>query len=266
MVVITGAGISTAAGIPDFRGPKGIWTKEKEAKQKPSRKRKQFQLNESQSPLKKQSELNDFTQAKPTICHRAITKLTSLNKINYVITQNVDGLHRRAGLPRDKHASVHGCVFTEKCETCGAEFFRDYDVGGMSFQKTGRDCTLCKGALRDTLLDWEDPLPEEDIDRAQEECEKPGTLVLCLGTSLRILPVGDLPLSATKFVVVNLQQTPKDEQAALVIRGTADYVMHELMVELGMPDWQKEKPPSIERVWKPKKESTPSSGSGGSAE
>ena len=189
------------------------------------------------------------------------------------ITQNVDGLHRRAGLSRDYHCSVHGCVFTEKCERCGAEYFRDFDVGGMSFQPTGRHCTLCNNSsengtagndhstqsyhsgpakLCDTLLDWEDPLPESDFDRAQHEVQVPGTLVLCLGTSLRIEPVGSLPLEADKYVIVNLQRTPIDDTAALIIRGPVDHVMDQVVIQwLQLPQWKEEPPPPIERIWKP---------------
>ena len=254
VVVITGAGCSTSSGIPDFRGPQGIWTKEQETKNQEkstsTRKRKR-----KPAPLQRKvpDQLEDFTLAKPTVCHRAITKLASMGEIKYVITQNVDGLHRRAGLSRDMHSSVHGCVFTEKCEKCGAEFFRDFDVGGMSFQPTGRNCTLCKGVLKDTLLDWEDSLPKDDLDRAYEECETPGTLVLCLGTSLRIQPVGDLPLLASNIVIVNLQKTPHDDRADLVIRGDVDEVMDELLKHLGMTNWRNAEEGDIERVWVPAK-------------
>lgn len=304
VVVITGAGISTQAGIPDFRGPEGVWTLEEKANKK--RKRSKNNNNDSNDgnsddsndgngqssndktgnndigndgndqssngngkvntgetsnsqsrtgdKISTKKTLDDFTQAKPTICHRAITKLVSLRKINYCITQNVDGLHRRAGLSRDHHASVHGCVFTEKCDACGAEFFRDFDVGGMSFQPTGRNCSWrrCSGVLRDTLLDWEDGLPQDDFERAGEEVEKPGTFVLCLGTSLRIMPIGGMPERATNYAIVNLQITPMDERAELIIRAPVDDVMKELMEFLKFPDWQDEPNPPIEKVWKPK--------------
>ena len=127
IVVITGAGVSTSAGIPDFRGPYGVWTKEKESKEggyKNNSGRKRGRQGET-APR----QIEDFSDAKPTLCHRAITKLVSLGKVDYCVTQNVDGLHRRSGLSRSKHAAVHGCVFTERCENkeCGAEFFRDFD-------------------------------------------------------------------------------------------------------------------------------------------
>ena len=234
-VVLTGAGVSTSAGIPDFRGPHGIWTQEKQ----PTRKR--------QEP-----EADDFAKARPTVTHRAIVKLIQLGKIHYCITQNVDGLHRRSGLSRNHHAVLHGCVFTEICEDCQTEHFRDYDVGGMSLQRTGRFCEVCRGALRDNLLDWEDELPEEDLIRSETECDK-ADLVICLGTSLRIEPAGKLPTRGRKFVIVNLQVTPYDEEAALIVRAPVDDVMNGIMTELGYPDWDDGNGDTvIERLWKRK--------------
>ena len=130
-----------------------------------------------------------FEKAIPTTTHKSITRLVAMGLIKYVITQNVDGLHRRSGLPRDQHAILHGCIFTEKCEKCQTEFFRDYDVGGVSFQKTGRKCEKddCDGDLRDTILDWEDELPDKDWSLSQQHCAQ-SDLVIAIGTSLRIEP------------------------------------------------------------------------------
>ena len=179
-----------------------------------------------------------------------LTQLAIDNKIKYLITQNVDGLHKRSGLPRSLHSFVHGCVFTEKCSNsnCQTEFYRDFDVGGLSFQPTGRKCDVCGEDLLDTLLDWEDALPEADFERAEVECEK-SDLVICLGTSLRIEPVGSLPLRAKKFVIVNLQVTPKDEDADLIIKAPVDLVMESLMYHLGYEDNWKETAHPVERVW-----------------
>lgn len=194
----------------------------------------------------------DFTAAQPTLTHRAITKLVLENIVSFCVTQNVDGLHRRSGLPRSKHAILHGCAFTEKCEDCGTEYFHDFDIGGMSFQTTGRYCThqRCngRGELRDTLLDWEDPLPEDDLARAEYHCTK-ADLVLCLGTSLRIEPAGSLPTLAKRMVIVNLQETPKDAQAHLIIRAKVDDVMQSLMEHLDMKNWDEGPLPPIDRVW-----------------
>lgn len=252
-VVLTGAGISTSAGIPDFRGPHGIWTAEK----KRTPKRRKLDAPEKE----KQGAAEDFSKASPTLTHRAICKLVELQKIQYCVTQNVDGLHRRSGLSRQHHSVLHGCVFTEVCEDCKTEYFRDYDVGGMSFQPTGRKCEACEGTLRDILLDWDDELPEEDLERATDHCSR-ADLVLCLGTSLRIEPAGSLPTFARKFVIVNLQETPYDKEAALIVRAPVDEVMNEIVTQLGYPDWDTAKEGTrIERAWKPPTESNADSDS-----
>ena len=120
----------------------------------------------------------------------------------------------------------------------------------MSFQPTGNQCQNCqRGDLHDTLLDWEDALPEDDLQKAEQEFEK-ADLVLCLGTSLRIEPVGSLPLLAKRFVIVNLQVTPKDDQASLIVKASVDDVMDYLMEHLGHRDWKNEIPPPIERIWR----------------
>jgi len=245
-VVLTGAGISTASGIPDFRGPNGIWTKEKEKKKPNARKRKRPDACETSE---KETGDDLFAHALPTLTHRAITRLAMDRKIKYCVTQNVDGLHRRSGLSRDHHSTVHGCVFTEKCAKCGCEYFRNKELGGLSFQPTGNKCDECGGLLHDILLDWEDPVL--DMDKVNAECEK-ADFVLCLGTSLRIEPVGSLPLLAKKFAIVNLQITPKDERAAHIIRAKVDDIMESLMSNLGYKnEWKDEPSPLIERKWKP---------------
>lgn len=253
--MLTGAGISTNAGILDFRGPKGIWTKEEIARKNlkrgdiHNRKRRKKNTtkdgkdggnkerndtskncdvidlcdsdeNDSQtlkpSNKEKRQDLIDkegdeslnstkcqlaFESAIPTKTHRSITRLTDLGIIKYVITQNVDGLHRRSGLPRSKLAILHGCLFTEKCDKCGMEYFRDFDVGGVSFQKTGRKCDGdgCNGDLCDTILDWEDELPEVDWAMSQDHCQN-SDLVIAVGTSLRIEPGKSIDRMTTYYV------------------------------------------------------------------
>jgi mono-ADP-ribosyltransferase sirtuin 6 len=183
-------------------------------------------------------------------------------------------------------------VFTEVCDTCHTEYIRNYEIQSIGLNYTGRNCTLgrgdngeessspCPGKLKDTLLDWEDDLPELDWNRAKSECQR-ADLILCLGTSLRIEPAASLctfPNSnyqqprrrrkkekntTTKsknddqdndddenqqqqlqlqqqpplgYVIVNLQPTPYDDGAALVIRAKVDDVMREVMDKLGYGD------------------------------
>lgn len=223
VVVLTGAGISTSAGIPDFRGPRGIWTLEDAAKKgKKQRRSRDADVSEA-----------SFESAVPTPTHFALVALSAA-KVTWCATQNVDGLHLSSGFPRAKLAILHGCVFTEKCLKCGKEYVRDRDVGGISFQPTGRSCDdPCGGVLVDTVLDWEDDLPEDEWQATEAEFNR-ADLCICLGTSLRITPAAELPLKAKRFVIVNLQETPYDRKATLVIKARVDAVMEHLLLQLGI--------------------------------
>ncbi|GAB5371609.1 hypothetical protein AAMO2058_001594700 [Amorphochlora amoebiformis] len=228
-VVYTGAGISTAAGIPDFRGPKGVWTLEKKGEPAPSG--------------------LAWEDTKPTLTHKAINLLEKKGLIHCLVSQNVDGLHLRSGFPRDKLCELHGNIFMEKCDRCGFEYMRKDAIPSVGLKSTGRRCTQsrtscgrevgCRGRLRDTTLDWEDMLPDPDFTRANQHSQK-ATLALTLGTSLQINPAGRMPLEALKnpngkLVIVNLQHTPHDEDASVVIHAYVDHVMEGLLKELGLP-------------------------------
>ncbi|XP_028781735.1 NAD-dependent protein deacetylase SRT1-like isoform X2 [Neltuma alba] len=219
LVVFTGAGISTSCGIPDFRGPKGIWTLQREGKALP----------EASLP---------FHRAVPSLTHMALIALEKAGILKFVISQNVDGLHLRSGIPREKLAELHGNSFMETCPSCGAEYFRDFEVETIGLKETSRRCSdaECGARLKDTVLDWEDALPPKEMDAAEKHC-KVADIVLCLGTSLQITPACNLPLKALrgggKFVIVNLQ-TPKDKKACLVIHGLVDKVIAGVMELLNM--------------------------------
>ena len=125
MVAFTGAGISTACGIPDFRGPSGIWT-----------------LQRAGQPLPRPKV--SFTHAKPSLTHQVLVGLMSAGKLDYLVSQNVDGLHLRSGIPRAALAELHGNCFCERCPGCGAEYIRDFEVETVGFKRTGRRCTQVK--------------------------------------------------------------------------------------------------------------------------
>nr|XP_029145929.1 NAD-dependent protein deacetylase SRT1 isoform X3 [Arachis hypogaea] len=220
LVVFTGAGISTSCGIPDFRGPKGIWTLQREGKALP----------EASLP---------FHRAMPSLTHMALVELEKAGILKFVISQNVDGLHLRSGIPREKLAELHGNSFMETCPSCGVEYFRDFEVETIGLKETSRRCSdeKCGARLKDTVLDWEDALPPKEMDPAEKHC-KQADIVLCLGTSLQITPACNLPLKAIrgggKVVIVNLQKTPKDKKAALVIHGFVDKVIAGVMDQLNL--------------------------------
>ncbi|XP_013360706.1 PREDICTED: NAD-dependent protein deacetylase sirtuin-6 isoform X2 [Chinchilla lanigera] len=198
VVFHTGAGISTASGIPDFRGPHGVWTMEERG-------------------LAPNFDTT-FESARPTRTHMALVQLERVGLLRFLVSQNVDGLHVRSGFPRDKLAELHGNMFVEECAKCKI------------------------GELRDTILDWEDALPERDLALA-DEASRNADLSITLGTSLQIRPSGNLPLATKRrggrLVIVNLQPTKHDRQADLRIHGYVDDVMARLMGHLGLdiPTW-----------------------------
>ncbi|KAL6756381.1 DHS-like NAD/FAD-binding domain-containing protein [Haematococcus lacustris] len=151
----TGAGISTSQGIPDFRGPKGIWT-----------------LRKKKKPVT--AMLTPLEYAKPSFTHMVISTLVALGKARYVCSQNVDSLHLRSGVPRPALAELHGNCFAERCQACRSEYMRDFQVETIDFQPTGRRCVRpgCQGVLVDNLLDWESALPDDELDASIEAAER----------------------------------------------------------------------------------------------
>lgn len=230
IVVHTGAGISTACGIPDFRGPNGVWTLEEKGLDP------KFDTT--------------FETARPSVTHMALLQLQRVGMLRVLISQNVDGLHLRSGFPRDHLAELHGNMFVEECSKCGKQYVRDSVVGTMGLKPTGRLCNVpkvrglraCRGKLVDTILDWEDSLPDRDLTLAEDACRK-ADLAITLGTSLQIKPAGNLPLltkrKGGKLVIVNLQPTKHDRCADLRIHGYVDEVMTQLMqrLDLKVPVW-----------------------------
>eukprot|EP01080_Neovahlkampfia_damariscottae_P002457 gene2457-3167_t len=222
IVVFTGAGISTSMGIKDFRGPSGIWTLEKKG---------------IKDPL--EGNFKGFENISPSLTHMAIVGLLNNDKVKYVVSQNIDGLHLRSGVPEEKLSELHGNITQETCRKCGKKYNRDFDVGTIGFKKTGRNCVIetCKGELHDTLLDWDDELPENDLLLAESHLKK-ADLVLCLGTSLRVQPANQLPLLTLKndgnLVICTLQKTPIDEFANLILHTKVDEIMSHIMEHLNI--------------------------------
>ncbi|XP_063476900.1 NAD-dependent protein deacylase sirtuin-6 isoform X8 [Symphalangus syndactylus] len=117
-----------------------------------------------------------FESARPTQTHMALVQLERVGLLRFLVSQNVDGLHVRSGFPRDKLAELHGNMFVEECAKCKTQYVRDTVVGTMGLKATGRLCTVakarglraCRGELRDTILDWEDSLPDRELALADE--------------------------------------------------------------------------------------------------
>ncbi|RWS28568.1 chromatin regulatory protein sir2-like protein [Leptotrombidium deliense] len=235
MIVYTGAGISTSAQIPDYRGPNGVWT----------------QINKKGQILPS----NDLSCAEPTFTHLAIMKLYKCNIVKHVVSQNCDGLHLRSGLPQEALSEIHGNMYIEVCQSCKTQYFRDFDVTEhTSFHrhKTGRKCKKCSeetGDLVDTIVHFGEKGKFEwpqNWKGTQKHCSDPD-VILCLGSSLKILRKyqclwpkkhNGLP----KICIVNLQWTPKDSQSFLKINGKCDEVIRRVMsiLDIAVDNYSKE--------------------------
>lgn len=222
-VVYTGAGVSTAAGVPDFRGPKGVWT-----------------MEEKGIP----TEFNiSFEEAIPTYTHMALVILENRGLVHYLVSQNVDGLHIRSGFPKDRLAELHGNMFIQTCDKCKREYVLDTVSPTVGMKLTGMKCQgmkprgKCRGSLKDSILDWDDALPVKHLQNA-EIMSRASTLSITLGTSLQILPAANLPLLTKKnngkLVIVNLQVTKHDKKADLRIYGYTDKIMKGVMEKLNI--------------------------------
>ena len=235
-VFYTGAGISTSAGIPDFRGPKGVWTLEKKG-MKPD-------INVS------------WNDATPTASHMAIAKLLDMNLAQFVISQNIDGLHMRSGILRRNVAELHGNMFIDACKTCRRMFVRDSPAPTVGLKFVGKSCPAtrtdicsggnkrgnCRGKLIDFVLDWEDELPEADLILSDGHSTL-SELSIVIGSTLQIVPAGNMPSYTKKYqggmkdrgrlVIINLQPTKQDKKADLLIRAFSDTVMTKLFDRLG---------------------------------
>lgn len=224
-VIHTGAGLSTASGISDFRGPTGVWTQQRQKPNTP---------NESPNPPTKSV---SFETAHPTLAHMVIVGLYRAGLVKYVVSQNVDGLHLRSGLPRDALSELHGNVFVEYCRQCGSEFVLECQTRTAGFKETGRKCPKCENLLTDKALDWEDALPEPDFGRAIQNSAA-SDLNIVVGSSCQMDPARGLPFrnrgKNVKTVLVNLSKTKQDPRFALAIRSTCDTVFAIVASELGI--------------------------------
>lgn len=205
VVFYSGAGISTAAKLPDYRGPSGVWTLLAKGYEP------QYQIT--------------LEQAIPTYSHMAIVKLLEKKVIHYVVSTNVDGLHRRSGVTENQLAELHGNVYREYCNECGKEYLRTFDVTstrkGDGSRTTGRLCQVekCQGKLRDSIINFGENLPEKQLNEAIKHSKK-ADFVVVLGSSMRVTPACDLPKysykNGGKFSIVNLQKTNYDDDCTII--------------------------------------------------
>jgi NAD-dependent deacetylase len=226
VVVFTGAGISTESGIPDFRGPGGIWTRYDP---------EDFTIQKFLSnPAARKTVWNMSAEggllagAEPNPAHHAIAELYQLGKLDCVITQNIDNLHQKAGVPEDKVFELHGNTQWAVCLSCRRRFPMPEVLQKMKEGVEVPDCPDCQGILKPDAVLFGEALPQKTLLEAthrSQNCD----LFIVIGSTLVIYPAAYMPTYAreagARLAIVNLTPTPLDHYATVVIQGRAGEIM-----------------------------------------
>jgi NAD-dependent deacetylase len=219
VVAFTGAGISTECGIPDFRSPGGLWSKNRPIAfsaylASPQMRAEAWRRKFAMEPA--------FRQARPGRGHRAIAHLVAIGKAACVITQNIDNLHQMSGVPADRVIELHGNGSFAHCLDCGLR--HEIDEIRTIFEDTGAapDCRGCGGIVKTATVSFGQQMPEAAMSRARAEAEA-CDLFLVVGSSLVVYPAAAIPLIAcrrgARLVIVNRDPTDLDAHADLVVNA-----------------------------------------------
>jgi NAD-dependent deacetylase len=231
ITVLTGAGISTDSGIPDFRGPNGVWTKNPAAEKTATLShymsnpdvRKLAWRNRSESPM---------WDAEPNVGHRALVELERRGKLVALVTQNVDGLHLKAGTDPDLLIEVHGNTREVMCMQCDERAPMERALDRVRAGEEDPPCRTCGGILKSATISFGQNLVEEDLIRADwaaRHCD----LLLAVGSTLGVYPAaGVVPIakrSGARIVILNAEPTEMDDIADAVLRGSIAEVLPALV-------------------------------------
>ena len=220
VVVLTGAGISTESGIPDFRGPRGVWTKNPAAE-----KQSTIQNYLTEPEVRKaawRSRLDSPAWcAQPNAGHHALVALERRGKLHALVTQNIDELHQRAGQSPALMVEVHGSMRRVMCWQCGRRAPMEEALARVRAGEDDPHCLVCGGILKSDTISFGQALVPEVIDRAMTVAAE-ADLLLAIGTTLQVQPVASMVAVAARagaaVVIVNDQPTAMDELADVVVR------------------------------------------------
>ena len=220
IVALTGAGISTESGIPDFRGPKGVWTKDPKAEKLSNI--HEYMSSAEVRKLSWKSRLDHPAwQARPNAGHRALVELERRRKLHALVTQNIDGLHQQAGNSPEKVIEVHGTLHEAMCMDCDWRGAMQPVLDRVRAGEEDPDCERCGGILKSATISFGQPLIPEVIERAMQAAAD-AELLLAIGSSLQVYPVaGAVPAAkeaGARVVILNAQPTPFDDIADAVLR------------------------------------------------
>jgi len=226
LVVFTGAGISTESGIPDFRGPQGLWSRfdpddftiDKFLSDPESRHKQWY--------IFKEGLMTD--KAVPNAAHVAIAELCEMGKLDCVITQNIDNLHQKAGVPDDKVFELHGNMQWAVCLECGRRYNFTEIKARLDAGEDIPDCTECHGMLKPAIVMFGEQLPYDVLEESGRRARS-SDLFIVIGSTLVVYPAAHMPRyavqSGAKLVIINQGETPLDRDAVVCISARAGETM-----------------------------------------
>ena len=227
VVALTGAGISTESGIPDFRGPQGVWTKNPKAEKLSNI--HEYMADPEVRRLAWQGRLrHPAWTATPGPGHQALVDLERRGKLHALVTQNIDGLHQRAGSSPDLVIEVHGTIHDVVCMDCGWRGPMGPVLDRLRAGEEDPPCAECGGILKSATISFGQALVPRVIERAMLAAET-ADLLLAIGSSLQVYPIASAVPAAraggARVVIVNAEPTPFDEVADAVLRGRIGEVL-----------------------------------------
>jgi NAD-dependent deacetylase len=230
VVVLTGAGVSTDSGIPDFRGPQGVWTRNPEAEKQSTIQHYVADPEVRRRAWRSRLESPAWS-AQPNLGHRALVALERRGKLDTLITQNIDGLHQAAGSSPERVVEVHGTMREVVCLACGQRAPMERALARVRAGEDDPPCRTCGGILKSATISFGQSLVPEDLRRAElaaRRCD----LMLAVGTKLSVWPVaGVVPVAkeaGARVVIVNAEPTEMDAMADAVLRGSIGDILPRL--------------------------------------
>ncbi len=238
ITVLTGAGISTDSGIPDFRGPQGLWTLNPKAERTSNLK---YYLNDPEvRAIAWQNRLHSPAwDAVPNAGHLALVDLERAGRLHCLVTQNIDGLHQLAGNSEHNVVEVHGTMRRATCWSCGGEWPMQLFLERVRLGEIDPNCADCGGIVKSSTISFGQSLVERDLIRAMEaaaDCD----LLLAVGSTLAVGPVNKMVSMAHKngrpIVIVNGSPTEMDDFATIVLRGQIAEILPAITTSFSKPD------------------------------
>jgi NAD-dependent deacetylase len=235
VVVLTGAGISTESGIPDFRGPQGVWTRDPAAERRAT-----LQHYMSDPEVRRESWRHRIEhpawQAEPNAGHQAIVELERRGTLDTLITQNIDGLHQAAGSDPGLIVEVHGSMREVVCMSCGERAPMERALDRVRAGEDDPPCRTCGGILKSATISFGQNLVVDDLERARAAAER-CDLLLAVGSTLSVYPIADVVpvarMSGARVVIVNGSETAMDDLADAVLRGQIGEILPALVGVVG---------------------------------